>query len=1060
MDKEAMTPERWQSIEKLFYAALERAPEERAAFVAEVCVGDDELRREVESLLSTHEHGGDFLEAAASDLAAEWIQKQQSQHQHSQVLGHFRLLTELGKGGMGEVWLAEDLRLRRKVALKLLPPEFTSQEDRLRRFEREAHAASALNHPNIITIYEIDQADGAHFIATELVEGRTLRDLLREGPMESANALDAAVQVAGALEAAHAAGIIHRDIKPENVMLRTDGLVKVLDFGLAKLVKQQSAAVDTAASAALKTETTPGMVMGTVTYMSPEQVRGETLDARSDIFSFGVMLYEMASGRQPFVGQSTAETISAILTREPPRITEFSQGIHAGLQSIVEKALAKDKEKRYQTISELLGDLKGLKEGLERVQAKPLLWQIRRPGVAVPLVVILLALGVAVTWFLNRNAKVRWAREQTLPVIESLSEQERYWEAFALAEQAEKFISGDPALMKLWPVVSRTVSIQTAPPGAAVYTKEYSDQEGAWKYLGQSPLNDIKFPRGLLRWRVEKKGYATVEGMGMADDPISLFTLTLDKENDVPSGMVRVLGKDPLRLDLAGLTTDDLKPVQLADYWIDKYEVTNKQFKEFVDRGGYHKREYWKEPFIKEGRAISWEGAMAEFLDATGRPGPALWEQGDYPQGQDHYPVTGISWYEAAAYAEFAGKSLPTLYHWYNAAAAGSAYWLSPPIIAFSNFGSRGPTQVGTHQGLGPYNTYDMAGNVKEWCWNKTDDNRRYVLGGAWDEPAYMFIYPDAQLSLSRSVRFGFRCVKYISGEPISKELTSPIQSIFRDYNEEKPVSDDLYRIYRSFYSYDKTALNATTESIDETNEHWRKEKITFNSAYGDDRVIAYLFLPRKSAPPYQTIAYFPGAYAVYSRTSNNLHPQDLNQIDYIIKSGRAVLFPVYKGTFERGGDLKSDVPNMSVSYRDYLISWSKDLRRSIDYLQTRADIKHDKIAYYGFSWGAVVGPMITTLEARIKVSILVAGGLYFEKALPEVDMINFLPRVTMPVLMVNGRDDFFYPVETSQAPMFQLLGTPQEQKRRVILDSGHMPLRNELIKEVLDWLDRYLGPA
>ena len=283
-----MTLERWDKIEKLFHASLERTPKERAAFLAAACAGDEELRREVESLLVTYEQGGNLLEAAASDLAAEWIQNQQPRQATSQVLGHFRILSLLGKGGMGEVWLAEDLRLRRKVALKLLPSSFTKDADRLRRFEQEACAASALNHPNILTIHEIGETDGTPFMAAEFIEGDTLRQLITGAPMKIGQVLDVAEQVASALAAAHEVGIIHRDIKPENIMVRRDALVKVLDFGIAKLTKQQ--ATDPEAITRPMVQTGSGVVMGTMPYMSPEQALGRDVDHRSDIFSLGAVL--------------------------------------------------------------------------------------------------------------------------------------------------------------------------------------------------------------------------------------------------------------------------------------------------------------------------------------------------------------------------------------------------------------------------------------------------------------------------------------------------------------------------------------------------------------------------------------------------------------------------------------------------------------------------------------------------------------------------------------------------------------------------------------------------
>jgi TolB-like protein/pimeloyl-ACP methyl ester carboxylesterase/Tfp pilus assembly protein PilF/predicted Ser/Thr protein kinase len=280
-------------------------------------------------------------------------------------LSHYRIINQLGAGGMGEVYLAEDTRLERKVALKLLPAEFTKDPERVRRFEQEARAASALNHPNIITIYDIGQADGVHFIATEFIEGQTLRQRLASGRMMVGEALTAALQVAEALQAAHAAGIIHRDIKPENLMLRPDGYVKVLDFGLAKLTEPAAPTCDTEAPTAAGVSTEPGVVMGTVRYMSPEQMRGQKVDARTDLFSFGVVLYEMIAGRAPFAGATTADVIAALLDKEPPPLARYAPEVPVELECILSRALRKDRERRYQTVSDLLVDLKGLKQERE-----------------------------------------------------------------------------------------------------------------------------------------------------------------------------------------------------------------------------------------------------------------------------------------------------------------------------------------------------------------------------------------------------------------------------------------------------------------------------------------------------------------------------------------------------------------------------------------------------------------------------------------------------------------------------------------------------------------------
>src|SRR5262245_50445927 len=295
-----MTPERWQQVKDILYTALERTPEQRATFLDDACRGDQALRGEIEALIASYQRAESFLETPAIEVAAGLMAAELAGTLAGQSLSHFRVLSLLDAGGMGEVYLAEDTLLARQVALKLLPADFTSDRDRIRRFQQEARAASSLNHPNIVIVHEIGEVNGSHFIATEFIEGETLRYRLKRGPVKVSEALDMAAQVAAALAAAHEAGIVHRDIKPENVMVRPDGLVKVLDFGLAKLSETLLPQADAQASTQARLSTVPGVVMGTVSYMSPEQARGLKVDHRTDVFSLGVMLYEMVAGRRPF----------------------------------------------------------------------------------------------------------------------------------------------------------------------------------------------------------------------------------------------------------------------------------------------------------------------------------------------------------------------------------------------------------------------------------------------------------------------------------------------------------------------------------------------------------------------------------------------------------------------------------------------------------------------------------------------------------------------------------------------------------------------------------------
>jgi len=359
-----MTPERWQQVKEIFNSAITHRPEERGLFISRACSGDEELRSEVESLIASHEQSGGFIDQPAFEVAASLLVNEKAELNPGQTVGSYEVISFISRGGMGEVYLAEDKRLGRKVALKLLPASFTTDEDRLRRFEQEARSASALNHPNIITIYEIRQAAGSHVIATEFVEGETLRHRLSRSALTLSETLNIAIQVADALSAAHKAGIIHRDIKPENIMLRPDGYVKVLDFGLAKLSEQATPAV-AAEAPTIQVRTGSGIVIGTAGYMSPEQARGLSVDHRSDIFSLGAVIYEMLARRKPFEGDTPSDTLAAILKTEPPPLARVARGVPSELVRIVNKSLRKDREERYQVVKDLWLDLKALKQELE-----------------------------------------------------------------------------------------------------------------------------------------------------------------------------------------------------------------------------------------------------------------------------------------------------------------------------------------------------------------------------------------------------------------------------------------------------------------------------------------------------------------------------------------------------------------------------------------------------------------------------------------------------------------------------------------------------------------------
>jgi serine/threonine protein kinase len=366
-----MEPGRWGRITDIYHATIARPPKERAMFLDEECHGDESLRKQVEAMVKSHERSGDFIESPAFAVAPELLIEEPTGDLIGQLIGHYRIESLIGVGGMGEVFLARDERLGRKVALKFLPERLTADKMQLSRFESEARAASALNHPNILTVYEIGAEGNRQFIATEFIEGMTLRASLACGRMNLDAALEIAVQVGSALAAAHATGVVHRDIKPENIMLRPDGYVKVLDFGIAKLTEQRPASDHYEVGTTAIPQTRPELVLGTGHYMSPEQTRGQKVDARSDIWSLGVVLYEMVGGIPPFPGETPSDCIASILTTEPPPLSGLLSDVPLKLESVLQKALRKNSNERYQTIGEMLADLRNLKGEIETEGSSP-----------------------------------------------------------------------------------------------------------------------------------------------------------------------------------------------------------------------------------------------------------------------------------------------------------------------------------------------------------------------------------------------------------------------------------------------------------------------------------------------------------------------------------------------------------------------------------------------------------------------------------------------------------------------------------------------------------------
>ncbi len=1002
-----MTPELWRQVEDLYHAARNRDPDQRAALLE--CT-DPDIRSRVERMLAL-DFDRQMPDRPAPDLfepSTETICGAGSQ------LGPYKIEALIGAGGMGIVYRALDTRLGRVVAIKIAAARYSE------RFRMEARAISTVNHPHICTLYDV----GPDYLVMEYIEGSTLATEIKKGPMAPELVARYGAQIAGALAEAHSRDIVHRDLKPANIMLTRHG-VKVLDFGLAKMLSETGL-------------TGTNAVMGTPAYMAPEQVEGREPTALADLFALGLVLYEMALGKLPFPGASFGQMLSSGSQEIVHAPSKRRAEVPHKLSDLVVKLLERDPAQRPQSASEVARTLSGIADPV----GTPISTGVRaflRSAYFLPAILLLLVLMAGGVWLYQRSAQRHWVREEAIPEISRLTADQPL-AAFLLLRRAERILPRDAQLANIAQASTRLISIASTPSAAKVEIQDYV-KPGSWFSLGVTPLKNVRIPNGYFRWRISKRGAGEFIAAPETADTMQ-FALGAHLAS---AGMDTVpAGESGEMIDFVGGFGFNLPAFE-----IDRFEVTNRQYQMFVDRAGYDKPEYWKQKFIRDGKELTWHQAMQQFRDPTGRPGPSTWEGGHFPPGQADYPVSGVSWYEAAAYAAFTGKTLPTLVQWYKVAPSDLVVYR----INQSNFNARGPVPVGTFRGVGPYGTYDLSGNVREWCWTAVDGDRRFILGGAWRTQTYQAYDPEALPPFDRSALNGFRCVR--NRGPLPAAAVAPVVRRTRDFAKARPVSDDVFRAFRTMYAYDHIALNAKSEGVVENTTDWIKEKITIDAGYGNERLPLYLFLPKNVRPPYQTVLFFPSARVNTMPTSQNLG--DMQFVDYVIKSGRALLYPIYKGTYER---LSTFMMPGDMHRLNRLTEQSKEIGRSLDYLETRPDIDKQRIAYLGVSQGTADGIIFTALEERFRTVVFLDGGFFLGPALPAEDQVNFAPRLKKPVLMINGRYDFTFSPDRAQEPMYRMIGTPAADKRRVVFDTPHDISQNkeELSKQVLNWLDKYLG--
>jgi serine/threonine protein kinase/dienelactone hydrolase len=1031
-----------QSAEQIFGAALDLPPEKRSAYLIRACRESPELRTLVEGLLLDYKRMGGFLGdsvmSSAGDAGTTSTSYTGIGLPAGFALGRYRIVEPLGSGGMGIVYRARDERLEREVAIKILSPGVLSDEETRHRFRREALALAKLGHSHIAAIYDVSEEDGVDFIVMECVAGQTLATTLRSGPLSVKDATSVSLQIAEALEEAHERGVIHRDLKPANIMITPKGQVKVLDFGIAKLL------ATTDATTSIET----AFLTGTPLYMSPEQAEGRTVDAGTDLWSLGVLYSEALTGKNPFQESGTIAILHRIVHGSPTPVRELRPDAGPQAERIVTRALEKDPAKRYQSAIEMADNLSTLLSSFTATTMLSKAPRRSRVGVLTAASTFLLLLVAAGAWLYHHISVERWASEDAPSQMQALLSKSQPLAAFLVWQKAHNYVPNDRQLQRFADDNITTVSIDSSPAKASVEVKDYATPDAKWYSLGITPLKSVRLPNGNLRWRVSKPGSGAI----LAAPPTTAkMNFDLDAARRAPAGMVYAPGGR--WLDYVGFI-GTLGPYNIPPFYVDRHEVTNRDFQRFVDSGGYQNKQYWPAEFIKDGHKLTWDNAIALFRDTTDRPGPSTWVAGHYPDGQADLPVTGVSWYEAAAYAAFVRKSLPVVAQWYKIAPAD----YGGSIVPSSNIGGQhGLAPVETYKGLGPVGTYDTAGNAREWVWNTVDNDRRFILGGAWNSPNYFYYEGDAIQPFDRSGTNGFRCVRNLA--PMDAAALQPVHRVLRDFSHFKPSPDSVFNAYKLLYDYPNVPFDAVSGGIVRETEDWREEKVTFNTGYRGERMSAYLFLPKHVRPPFQTVLFFPSARIFYIHSNDNgRNLGDMQFFDYILQSGRAVMYPIYQDTYER--KVHFYMPGAS-QFIQITTDQFKDAARSLDYLATRPDIDRSRIAYLGVSMGAAQGVInAELLQNRLKTAILLDGGYFLDPPVPGGDQAEFATRLKIPVLMVNGRYDYVFAVELAQNPLFNMLATPPADKRHVLLDTPHdvTEQRPQLISAVLDWLDKYLG--
>ena len=627
--------------------------------------------------------------------------------------------------------------------------------------------------------------------------------------------------------------------------------------------------------------------------------------------------------------------------------------------------------------------------------------------------------------------------------------------AFDILLEIEKTVPDNPRLVQLREECSQEWTISSNPPGAELSRRDYGETGQSWIRVARTEETPqrIRIPRGVYLWKATLVGYQDVLGLRMPD----AAHFDLDRLDLLPEGMVRIPAGEVSQPSQAFMY--QYEKFNLPSYFIDRYEVSNAEYTEFVAAGGYENTSYWDglKFFDEQDEPLSWDQAMSRFVDRSGKRGPATWENGGCPVGTENQPVTGVSWYEAMAYARFVNKSLPTVYHWESASQHERVGWITAGQVLERFYFGDHPLNRSQLQDHGLFGTLGTGGNAREWTRNSTQENDRFILGGGCGDTLYMVITLDHSPPILRAENFGFRCMKLIEDEPssLSNVFVSipwasapPAESLLDQKTFELVIGDR--------FSFDHSLpLDVHGKRLDEG--RWIHEIVSFNAAYEKpdgqwDRVTVHFYLPKTPVPQggFQTVVYMPPLDAAFMSSIRPLENE--YGLDRILSSGRAVLRPIYAGSYQRKSDANANKEQDEIKV-------VQDIMRSVDWLCERDEIDQSRIALYGFSLGALNSYPALAIDPRIRAAIFQGAGLHIEPLRERKvfsEWVHALPRIKIPVLMIGGQDDQIRPISVSQRPMLELLGS--NDKELMVLPGGHMLPNDLVMSKLLEWLDQRFG--